>query len=135
MKQLLQFGWLTKVYVWKRSGPSNVILHRFCLTKGSTLISQGHYSNYWFMYQNRLGPSGGIYYPSFVPCFVYHQLNGIFYVPLCSRMRNVHCLQSGLVFSSFSLMQYDYGQTFQFPSKNYEVFLPFLNQRKSDSEA
>ena len=24
----------------------------------------------WFMYQNRLGPSGGIYYPSFVPCFV-----------------------------------------------------------------
>ena len=34
------FGWLTKVYVWKRSGPSNVILHRFCLTKGSTLTSQ-----------------------------------------------------------------------------------------------
>jgi len=34
------FGWLTKVYVWKRSGPSNVILHRFCLTKGSTLNSQ-----------------------------------------------------------------------------------------------
>ena len=50
-------------------------------------------------------------------------------------MRNVHCLQSGLVFSSFSLMQYDYGQNFQFPSKNYEVFLPFLNQQKSDSEA
>ena len=58
-----------------------------------------------------------------------------FYVPLCTRMRNVHCLQSGLVFSSFSLMQYDYGQNFQFPSKNYEVFLPFLNQRRSDSEA
>ena len=36
----LQFGWWTKVYVWKRSGPSNVILHRFCLTKGSTLNSQ-----------------------------------------------------------------------------------------------
>ena len=53
----------------------NVILHRFCLTKGSTLISQSHYSNPWFMYQNRLGPSGGIYYPNFVPCFVYHQLN------------------------------------------------------------
>ena len=69
------FGWLTKVYVWKRSGPSNVILHRFCLTKGSTLISQSHYSNPWFMYQNRLGPSGGIYHPNFVPCFVYHQLN------------------------------------------------------------
>ena len=27
------------------------------------------------MYQNRLGPSGGIYYPNFVPCFVVHQLN------------------------------------------------------------
>ena len=34
------FGWLTKVYVWKRSGPSNGILHRFCLTKGSTKSSQ-----------------------------------------------------------------------------------------------
>ena len=68
-------GWLTKVYVWKRSGPSNVILHRFWLTKGSTLISQDPYIFLWFMYQNRLGPSGGIYYPNFVPCFVYHQLN------------------------------------------------------------
>ena len=29
----------------------------------------------WFIYQNRLGPSGGIYYLNFVPCFVYHQLN------------------------------------------------------------
>ena len=29
----------------------------------------------WFMYQNRLGPSGGIYYPNFVPCFVVVQLN------------------------------------------------------------
>ena len=28
------------------------------------------------MYQNRLGPSGGIYYPNFVPCFVVVQLNG-----------------------------------------------------------
>ena len=34
------FGWWTKVYVWKRSGSSNVSLHRFCLTKGSTLNSQ-----------------------------------------------------------------------------------------------
>ena len=25
--------------------------------------------------QNRLGPSGGIYYPNFVPCFVVVQLN------------------------------------------------------------
>ena len=49
-------------------------------------------------------------------------------------MRNVHCLQSGLVFSSFSLMQYHYDQNFQFPSENYEVFLPFLNQQKTDSD-
>jgi hypothetical protein len=27
------------------------------------------------MYQNQLGPSGGIYYPNFVPCFVVVQLN------------------------------------------------------------
>ena len=40
----------------------------FCLTRG-TLQKK------WFMYQNRLGPSDGIYYPNFVPCFVYHQLN------------------------------------------------------------
>ena len=38
----LSFGWWTKVYVWKRSAPSNVILHRICLTKGSTLTSQDH---------------------------------------------------------------------------------------------
>ena len=30
----------------------------------------------WFMYQNRLGPSGGIYYLNFVPCFVVLYLNG-----------------------------------------------------------
>ena len=29
----------------------------------------------WFMYQNRLGPSGGIYYLNFVPCFVVLYLN------------------------------------------------------------
>ena len=29
----------------------------------------------WFMYRNRLGPSGGIYYPNFVPCFVVLYLN------------------------------------------------------------
>ena len=27
------------------------------------------------MYQNQLGPSGGIYYPNFVPCFVVLYLN------------------------------------------------------------
>ena len=35
-------GWGTKVYVQKQSGPSNGILHRFCLTKGSTLTSQDY---------------------------------------------------------------------------------------------
>ena len=34
------FGWGTKVYVQNQSGPSNGILHRFCLTAGSTLTSQ-----------------------------------------------------------------------------------------------
>ena len=29
----------------------------------------------WFMYQNRLGPSDGIYYPNFAPCFVVLYLN------------------------------------------------------------
>ena len=29
----------------------------------------------WFMYQNGLWPSGGIYYPNFVPCFVVLYLN------------------------------------------------------------
>ena len=36
------FGWGTKVYVQNQSGPSNSILHCFCLTKGSTLISQDY---------------------------------------------------------------------------------------------
>ena len=45
------------VFVWLRGRPSTV---------RSPIPS---------MYQNRLGPSGGIYYPNFVPCFVYHQLN------------------------------------------------------------
>ena len=68
----LQFGWGTKVYVWKRSGPSNVNLHRFCLTKRSTLTSQDHdLSSVVY----RLGPSDGIYYPNFVPCFVVLYLN------------------------------------------------------------
>ena len=31
-----------KVYVQNQSGPSNGILHRFCLTKGSTLTSQDY---------------------------------------------------------------------------------------------
>ena len=48
------------VFVWLRGPPSPV-----------RIMTQVP----WFMYQNRLGPSGGIYYPNFVPCFVYHQLN------------------------------------------------------------
>ena len=71
------------VYVQNKSGPSNDILHRFCLTGGPPspvrIITQVP----WFMYQNRLGPSGGIYYPNFVPCFVVLYLNvlQIAYVP------------------------------------------------------
>ena len=48
------------VFVWLRGRPSTV---------------RSPIQDPWFMYQNRLGPSGGIYYPNFVPCFVYHQLN------------------------------------------------------------
>ena len=36
------FAWGTKVYVQNQSGPSNGILHRFCLTRGSTLTSQDY---------------------------------------------------------------------------------------------
>ena len=36
------FGWGMKVYVQNQSGPSNGILHRFCLTGGSTLTSQDY---------------------------------------------------------------------------------------------
>ena len=43
------------------------------------------------MYQNLLGPSGGIYHPNFVPCFVYHQLNSTF-------MRKLHLQSSYLSF-------------------------------------
>ena len=63
------------VYVQNWSGPSNGILHRFCLTGGSTLTSQDQVP--WFMYQNRLKPSGGIYYLNFVPCFVVLYLNNM----------------------------------------------------------
>ena len=40
--KILEFGWGTKVYVQNQSGPSNGILHRFCLTGGSTLTSQDY---------------------------------------------------------------------------------------------
>ena len=53
------------VFVWLRGRPSTV---------------RSPIQDPWFMYQNRLGPSGGIYYPNFVPCFVYHQLNTL---PAC----------------------------------------------------
>ena len=53
------------VFVWLRGRPTSV---------------RSHCTDLWFMYQNRLGPSGGIYYPNFVPCFVYHQLNEVAFV-------------------------------------------------------
>ena len=68
-----KLGWGTKVYVQNQSGPSNGILHRFCLPSPVRIMTQVP----WFMYQNRLGPSGGIYYPNFVPCFVVLYLNWI----------------------------------------------------------
>ena len=48
------------VFVWLRGLPSSV-----------RIMTQVP----WFMYQNQLGPSGGIYYPNFVPCFVVLYLN------------------------------------------------------------
>ena len=48
------------VFVWLRGRPSPV---------------RSPIQDPWLMYQNRLGPSGGIYYPNFVPCFVVVQLN------------------------------------------------------------
>ena len=50
------------VFVWLRGRPSPV---------------RSPIQDPWFMYQNRLGPSGGIYYPNFVPCFVVVQLNNV----------------------------------------------------------
>ena len=50
------------VFVWLRGPPSPV-----------RIMTQVP----WFMYQNRLGPSGGIYYPNFVPCFVVLYLNDL----------------------------------------------------------
>ena len=48
------------VFVWLRGRPSPV-----------RIMTQDP----WFMYQNQLGPSGGIYHPNFVPCFVVLYLN------------------------------------------------------------
>jgi hypothetical protein len=57
-----QFRWGTKVYVQNQSEPSNSILDRFCLTGGPRspvrIIAQVQ----WFVYQNQLEPSGGIYH-------------------------------------------------------------------------
>ena len=48
------------VFVWLRGPPSPV-----------RIMTQVP----WFMYQNRLRPSDGIYHPNFVPCFVVLYLN------------------------------------------------------------
>ena len=42
LSSLPAFGWGTKVYVQNQIEPSNGILHRFCLTGGSTLTSQDY---------------------------------------------------------------------------------------------
>ena len=73
------FGWGTMVCVQNQSVPSNDILHHFCLTGGVHPHQSGLWPQVpWFMYQNRLGPSGGIHFPTFVPCFVVLYLNGIY---------------------------------------------------------
>ena len=51
------------------------LLKQNWLLRGRPSTVRSPIQDLWFMYQNRLGPSGGIYYPNFVPCFVYHQLN------------------------------------------------------------
>ena len=48
------------VFVWLRGPPSPV-----------RIMTQVP----WFMYQNRIGPSDGIYHPNFAPCFVVLYLN------------------------------------------------------------
>ena len=52
----------------------------------------------WFMYQNRLGPSGGIYYPNFVPCFVVLYLNNINLFIDFSWFKISQCLFFGVFF-------------------------------------
>ena len=56
----------------------------------STLTSQDY--NPWFMYQNQLGPSGGIYYSNFVPCFVVLYLNWT-YSRVHKRIEKLVCMQ------------------------------------------
>ena len=59
------------VFVWLRGPPSPV-----------RIMTQVP----WFMYQNRLGPSGGIYHPSFAPCFVVLYLNYVL-TKTCSQLQ------------------------------------------------
>jgi hypothetical protein len=42
------------------------------------------------VYQNRLGPSGGIYYPNFVPCFIVLYLNNL----KCSAVNKIQRFSS-----------------------------------------
>ena len=51
-----------KVYVQNWLGPSNNILHRFCLTGGPPLQVSIIAQVQWFVYQNQLESSGGIYH-------------------------------------------------------------------------
>ena len=63
-----------KVYVQNQSGPSNGNLHRFCLTRVSTLTSQDYNPSSVVLVSRQ---SDGSYYPNFVPFFVVLYLNGI----------------------------------------------------------
>ena len=65
------------VFVWLRGQPSAV---------------RSPIQDPWFMYQNRLGPSGGIYYPNFVPCFVVLYLNDQGIIPFSTYLSGLKLL-------------------------------------------
>ena len=78
-------GHLTEFYiifVWLRGPPSPV-----------RIMTQVP----WFMYQNRLGPSGGIYSPSFVPCFVVLYLNSLKKGSFSPNLSNLPELTSAVI--------------------------------------
>ena len=50
-------------------------MHRFCLTGGPPSPVRIITHDLWFMYWNRLGPSGGIYYPNLCLALLFFYLN------------------------------------------------------------
>ena len=70
------------VFVWLRGPPSPV-----------RIMNQVP----WFMYQNRLGPSGGIYNLNFVPCFV------VLYLNVMTQILKLSCVSFSYVNISYVL--------------------------------